>query len=117
MRIRQISSTLPGAPKRGNPEPAPKRDGSWRRALNEAVAEIASREAMPRRRAGFYDDGRPVRPRHYLPFIAQLAAGRIGLPQTRQRRRASPGDARDGYETAGHLSTSPYLGTRRHRAL
>ncbi|GLK79914.1 hypothetical protein [Methylopila turkensis] len=39
----------------------------------------------------------PAAPRSYAPLVAQLIAGKLGVPQTRQRRRGPVADAITAY--------------------
>lgn len=55
--------------------------------------------------------------RHSAPFLAQLLANRIGVPQTRARRRALPADGSARYAAAGSLSCAPRIGITDRRSI
>ncbi|HXK54492.1 MAG TPA: hypothetical protein PK405_07380 [Hyphomicrobiales bacterium] len=69
----------------------------------EASRNLIALEAAPQA-------PRAPRARHSAPFIAQLLANRIGLPQTRQRRRAPAEDGSARYNAAEALSGARRIG-------
>lgn len=75
----------------------------------------ASRAIVAPVSGGRADAPHYVRVRHAAPFIAQLVANRIGMPQTRQRRRAAPQEASARYGEADALDPAPKTGTRARR--
>lgn len=76
-------------------------------ANGRALIALETRQAPPRgSRAG-----------HSAPFLAQLLANRIGVPQTRARRRALPADGSAHYDAAGSLSCARRIGITDRRSI
>lgn len=73
-----------------------------------ALIAVEARAATPRHEPGT---------RHSAPFITQLLANRIGVPQTRARRRALPADGSAHYSAAGNLSCARRVGITDRRSI
>ena len=86
---------------------------STREARTAATASsralVAVRAQPAHQRATF------ARLRPSAPFIAQLLANRMALPQTRLRRRAAPEEVSARYSIGDALDRQPIAGTRRTR--
>jgi hypothetical protein len=112
MRIGKIAGAAPNTGERtrkaeagkGGAGQAPHDNAEQGRAL----IALEARQAAPRHEP---------HARHSAPFLAQLLANRIGVPQTRTRRRALPADGSARYAATGNLSCARRIGITDHRAI
>ncbi|MFD1702732.1 hypothetical protein ACFSCV_06920 [Methylopila henanensis] len=72
---------------------SPPKEASSPPKFGRRATDAPTPEARPQTSA----DPEPAAPRSYAPLVAQLIAGKLGVPQTRQRRRGPVADAISAY--------------------